>query len=229
MKRVKNLIIKNYTKRVLLENKLKIAHLIKDEKYNLDNKTLEGLIWVDKFVKKIIIDAYISMLYKSFYSKSFKFIIIYEGGIMDKINKKANKEIPKSKGHFIPNDIYRHFLLIRDSEKESKYGLIYIDFKNELIIHDGPFELEQQSEDQNTKIGKNKKNSKPNLILQMIRDHLVEYKGKSKAKLVKDIEDWKYLNITNSSEYENYKIKKGAYKLYADTQTVNKYNGIPKE
>ena len=44
MKRVKNLIIKNYTKRVLLENKLKIAHLIKDEKYNLDNKTLEGLI-----------------------------------------------------------------------------------------------------------------------------------------------------------------------------------------
>lgn len=142
LQKPRSLCIKNYTRKVMMSNDLNIKHLIKDHMHSIDSQAYLGLVHADKFVKKVIIDTYISFLYQKYYSEKFKFIIIYEGGILDKIEKKHNKLIPKSKGYNIPDSITHHFLLIRDSEKDSKYGVIYIDFEGKKIVHDGPFETE---------------------------------------------------------------------------------------
>ena len=52
--------VKNYTAQALIENRLKIRHLIKDRVHHIDPGAHNGLVDHEKYVKKSIIDAYIS-------------------------------------------------------------------------------------------------------------------------------------------------------------------------
>jgi hypothetical protein len=70
--------------------------------------------------------------------KDDPFIIHYEGNIADKLEKKAKKMINRSRPYALPHNIKQHFVLFRDTEKDSQYGILHFDFDAKIINYFGP-------------------------------------------------------------------------------------------
>ena len=174
------------------------------------------LLLVDKFIAKSIIEGYISLLYKIYSDYEAKFLIFYEGSIIDKIKKKLNKKINAHRKYSIPDEIKNHFILFRDTEFQSQYGILSIDFSNCKILYEGPFhdnpspiktpefddwnkeniydysifkaasKTFHNSAKKNKYFTQNKCDSE--LLRQLVFDHILEYKSESEIDLLKGIQ-----------------------------------------
>ena len=185
---------------------------------------------LDKFIAKSIIDGYISLLYKIYSSDDFKFLIFYEGSVVDKIKKKLLHKINAHRRYSIPEDIMYHFILFRDTEQQSQYGIIKIDFRENIILYDGPIHNNpspiQNSNDDSSKeniysyaiynsletcdnLSQNnpfdQSQCESELIRQIVYDHILEYQSSCELSLLDNISKWfKFQNTSTKSSKKNF-------------------------